>query len=224
MSLRPSGEFYHSCLSTRTSLMDCHVRNSSELDTSLTVYLQNHFSSSESTGAVFCSASPQSSSIITEPVPVPSEPSPLVAEAVQEETSPEQAVEATNEDASETEIKKVESSSEEAASGILAAVSTAVADTVEGIKEAVSGEVPIAAAETREDAGLGMKEEAQKADELSSGMSEVATKPVDPIESKVEQPVVPAEEKVEEKIAVSEEDPIYTVCIVGNRYNVNNFW
>ncbi|KAH8080006.1 F-actin-capping protein subunit alpha [Filobasidium floriforme] len=99
--------------------------------------------------------------------------------------------------------------------GILAAANSAVAavsETVETVKEALVAEVPVGGV-----AGL----ESEKPAVVSEG-EDTKTENENPgqeVETKGEAAEEPVQEAQEE-----EEEPRYTICIVSNKYNTNNFW
>jgi hypothetical protein len=103
--------------------------------------------------------------------------------------------------------------------GILAAANSAVAavtETVETVKEALSAEVPVGGV-----AGLESEKPEEPKTETESG-TDVARPDQEEVEETTaeaaEEPVQEAQQEEEE------EDPSYTICIVSNKYNTNNFW
>jgi hypothetical protein len=98
--------------------------------------------------------------------------------------------------------------------GILAAANSAVAavsETVETVKEALSAEVPVGGV-----AGL----ESEKPAVVSEG--EDTKTENENLGREVEIKAEAAEEPVQAE--QEEEEPSYTICIVSNKYNTNNFW
>ncbi|KAG7558165.1 hypothetical protein FFLO_02892 [Filobasidium floriforme] len=98
--------------------------------------------------------------------------------------------------------------------GILGAANSAlsaVSETVETAKEALVAEVPVggvAGLESEKPAAVG-EGEATKIEDGNPGQE---------VETKAEA----AEEPVQD--VQEEEEPSYTICIVSNKYNTNNFW
>jgi hypothetical protein len=98
--------------------------------------------------------------------------------------------------------------------GILGAANSAVAavsETVETVKEALSAEVPVGGV-----AGL----ESEKPAVVSEG--EDTKTENENLGREVEIKAEAAEEPVQAE--QEEEEPSYTICIVSNKYNTNNFW
>jgi hypothetical protein len=86
---------------------------------------------------------------------------------------------------------------------------------VETVKEALSAEVPVGGV-----AGLGSEKPEEPKTETEGGNG-VAKQPGQQEETKAEATEEPVQEAQQEE---EEEDPSYTICIVSNKYNTNNFW
>jgi hypothetical protein len=101
--------------------------------------------------------------------------------------------------------------------GILGAAHSAVAavtETVETVKEALSAEVPVGGV-----AGLESEKPEGSMTETESGNDVARPDQEEAKETKAEAAEEPVQEAQQE-----EEDPSYTICIVSNKYNTNNFW
>jgi hypothetical protein len=147
------------------------------------------------------------------PNPAPAEPTSASSSgdpAADVSTAPETETATSSEDAiTETNTNT------ETDTGILAAANSAVAavtETVETVKEALSAEVPVGGV-----AGL----ESEKPAVVSEG-EDTKTETENPgqeVDTKAEAAEEPVQDVQEE-----EEEPSYTICIVSNKYNTNNFW
>lgn len=103
--------------------------------------------------------------------------------------------------------------------GILATANSAVAavtETVETVKEALVAEVPVGGVAGLESEKPTVDEGEDTKTETENLGQEVETKG-----EATEEPVPEAQQEEEEE---KEEEPSYTICIVSNKYNTNNFW
>lgn len=132
-------------------------------------------------------------------------PDPASAEATSASSSVDPAADPSSATGTGTETSET---------GILAAANSAVAavsETVETVKEALSAEVPVGGV-----AGLESEKPAVVGEDSKTENENDAAKPDQGDEFKVsEEPVQDVQE---------EEEPSYTICIVSNKYNTNNFW
>ena len=125
---------------------------------------------------------------------------------VDKTVDPAESVSAPNDPAVESTGETSSEPAEPSSTGIIAAVETAVAETVESVKEVLSADVPVAA--------VGTREAGEIAGEVPAEQDVVK-------EDKTASLEVNEAHEEEEDL---QEDPVYTVCIVGNKYNTNNFW
>lgn len=199
----------------------------SVLDDALATYISGHYASSKSAGNVFCSASPitvqqdqpasgaDTQSVAEQPRGEPEAASDATTSAVAEPTT-------TTADAEPERPLVEQESKEQDEPGVVAAVETALEEKVEGVKDAIEhvkdsmNESSEAKAEEKEEQKERVEEEVKEEEELKDSLPDPGL--VDSTDKTSE-----SQNKVE-TVEEPEQDPYYTLCIVGNKYNTSNFW
>jgi hypothetical protein len=107
--------------------------------------------------------------------------------------------------------------------GILATANSAVAavtETVETVKEALVAEVPVGGvAGLESEKPVVVSEGENNKTKIENENDAAKLEQEEEVETKADAAEEPVQEEQEE-----EEEPSYTICIVSNKYNTNNFW
>lgn len=192
-----------------------------ELAKSLAAYAKNHFPSGSS--SVTCSQHPllppAPPATLSPPAPTTSQPAEEILEKVEEpvvsDIVPEQVAAGDNEPAPTPAVGDSPKEEVDQPGGL-----EKLDEKVEEVKEEEAGVIPVEGAEVED----------SKATPAEPIVEEEAAKEQTTLEepSLDEKPVVEEETKsvaaVEERKQERIENPVYTLEVVGNKYNTSNFW